>query len=119
VHVSDVVRATLAAMDAPLAPGGAINVATGRHVEIVELAHELARALGRDDLDPELPGEFRAGDIRHCLGATDRARELLGFEAEVELVEGLPELAEWVAAQAITDRADQALAELRARRLVA
>ncbi|HLL87134.1 MAG TPA: NAD-dependent epimerase/dehydratase family protein [Thermoleophilaceae bacterium] len=118
VHVSDVVRATLAAMDAPAAPGHAINVGADRRIEILELARALARELGRDDLEPEIPGEFRAGDIRHCLAETTRARELLGFEAEVELSEGLPQLAEWVAQQTVTERGDEALAELRARRLV-
>jgi dTDP-L-rhamnose 4-epimerase len=118
VHVSDVVRATRAAMEAPRAAGEAINVATGRRVEVLELARSLASELGREDLEPELPGEARAGDIRHCLAAADRARELLGFEAEVPLADGLPELAEWVARQTVTERGDEAVAELRARRLV-
>jgi dTDP-L-rhamnose 4-epimerase len=118
VHVSDVVRATLAAMDSEHAPGNAINVAAGRRIEIGELARSLARELGHPDLEPELPGEFRAGDIRHCLADTTRARELLGFEAETELAEGLPELAEWVGAQTVTERGDEAVAEMRARNLV-
>ncbi|HYZ70360.1 MAG TPA: NAD-dependent epimerase/dehydratase family protein [Thermoleophilaceae bacterium] len=118
VHVSDAVRATLAAMDAPGTSGRAINVAAGGRVEIGELARALARALGREDLEPELPSEFRVGDIRHCLAETALARELLGFEAQTELSEGLPELAEWVAREGVTERGDEALAELRARRLV-
>jgi dTDP-L-rhamnose 4-epimerase len=118
VHVSDVVRATLAAMDAARAPGRAFNVAAGRRVEILDLARSLARELGREELEPELTGEFRAGDIRHCLADTSRAREELGFEAQVELADGLPQLAEWVAQQAVSERGDEALAELRARNLV-
>jgi len=118
VHVSDVVRATLAAMDTPPAAGHAVNVATGRRVEILELARMLVRRLGRDDLEPELPGESRAGDIRHCLADTGRARELLGFEAAVALIDALPQLAEWVERQTVTDRGDEALAALRSRWLV-
>ena len=118
VHVSDVVRATVAAMDVPAAPGRAINVAAGRRIEIRDLARALARELGREDLEPERPGEFRAGDIRHCLADTSRARELLGFEPETDLRDGLPELAEWVAVQTVTERGDEAVAEMRARKLV-
>jgi dTDP-L-rhamnose 4-epimerase len=118
VHVADVVGATLAAMEAPSAPGRAFNVATGHRVEILDLARSLATELGREDLEPELPGEFRAGDIRHCLADATLARELLAFEARVELAEGLPELAEWVGRQAVTERGDAAVAELRARNLV-
>ena len=118
VHISDVVRATLSAMDSPRAPGHAINVAAGRRIEIGELARALAQELNRPDLEPELPGEFRAGDIRHCLADTTRARELLGFEAQTELSDGLPELAEWVGSQSVTERGDEAVAEMRARNLV-
>lgn len=118
VHVADVVAATLAAMDAPAAPGHALNVATGRRTRVLDLAHLLAAALG-SELEPEVTGEFRAGDIRHCLADPSRARELLGWEARRELADGLPELAAWVAEQTVSaDRGDAALAELRAHRLV-
>jgi len=117
VHVSDVVRATQAAMEAPQAPGHSINVATGRRVGVHELAQRIATALG-SEIEPEISGQFRAGDIRHCFADVARARELLGFSAERTLDEGLPELAEWVARQAVTERGDEALAELRAHGLV-
>jgi len=117
VHVSDVVRATRLAMDAPHAPGNAINVATGRRVRVAELATRLAHALGIE-LDPEIPGEARAGDIRHCFADVNKARDLLGFEARRPLADGLPELAEWVAAQHVYERGDKAVSELRARGLV-
>ncbi len=117
VHVSDVVAATLAAMDAPAAAGHAINVASGHRVRIGELAQSLAEAMG-SRLKPELTFEYRAGDIRHCFADTTRARELLGFEARRELRDALPELAEWVAGQLVDERGDEALADLRARGLV-
>ena len=74
VHVSDVVRATLAAMDAPAAPGHAINVATGRTVTVGELARRLATALD-SELSPKITREFRAGDIRHCFADVHRAEQ--------------------------------------------
>jgi dTDP-L-rhamnose 4-epimerase len=117
VHVSDVVRATLAAMDERAAPGHAINIATGRRVRILALAGRIAAALG-SDLEPELTGEYRAGDIRHCFADVSRARELLGFEASVSLEQGLPGLADWVARHAVRERGDEAVADLRARGLV-
>jgi dTDP-L-rhamnose 4-epimerase len=117
VHVSDVVRATLAAMDAPVAPGHAFNVATGQRVRIGELAALIAAALG-SRLEPVVTGEFRAGDIRHCFADVTAARELLGFEARTTLDEGLPELAAWVAESGASERGDEALADLRTRGLV-
>ena len=117
VHVSDVVRATRLAMDAPAAAGHAINVATGDRVAILDLAGRIVAALG-SDVPPELPGEHRAGDIRHCFADVARARDLLGFEARVTLDDGLPELARWVVGQVISERGGEALAELRSRGLV-
>ncbi len=118
VHVSDVVRATLAAMDSPAAAGMAINVAAGGRTTIADLARGLAETLGVA-LEPEVTGEFRAGDIRHCLADVMRAREVLGFQAETTLAGGLPELADWVRRQTVDERGDEAVAELRARGLVA
>ncbi len=117
VHVLDVVRATERAMHAPAVAGHAINVATGRRVRILDLARRLAAALG-SDLEPELTGECRAGDIRHCFADVSRARELLGFEAQTSLDEGLPELADWVAHNTVSERGDAAVDDLRSRGLV-
>jgi dTDP-L-rhamnose 4-epimerase len=117
VHVSDVVRATRLAMDAEHAPGSAINVATGRRMRIAELARHIADALGVE-IDPEVTGEARAGDIRHCFADVRRARDVLGFDARRSFADGLPELAEWVAAQRVEEHGDNAVAELRARGLV-
>jgi len=117
VHVSDVVAATLAALEAPQAPGHAINVATGQQVRVIDLARRLAAILA-PEIGPELTGEFRAGDIRHCFADTTLARELLGFEARETLDHRLPELAEWVRRQTFNERGDEALGALRDRGLV-
>ncbi len=117
VHVSDAVRALLAAMGAPGAAGRAINVATGVPMSVFDLARGVAAALG-SPLSPTASGEFRAGDVRHCFGDPELARELLGFETRWAVDDMLPELAEWVNAQSIDENGDEALADLRARGLV-
>ena len=117
VHISDVVAATRAAMDAPGASGRSFNVATGARVRIGELARSLCELLA-PEIEPEITGEFRTGDLRHCFASTEAAREALGFEAGVTLERGLPELAEWVASQTVSERGDEAVADLRARGLV-
>lgn len=118
VHVSDVVAATLAAMDAPDAPGNALNVCTGRRIRIAELAAKLCDLLA-PELEPEVTGEFRAGDIRHCYADPTLAEQLLGFKAKVRIEDGLPELVGWVAEQSdVTERGDEALEGLRRAGLV-
>ena len=118
VHVADVARACRLALEQDGGDGQALNVGSGHSASVVELAETLARLLARQ-IEPELPGKFRAGDIRHCFAHVSRAREALGFEAEVPFEQGLAELAEWLQGQAATDRFDEAAAELDRRGLTA
>jgi dTDP-L-rhamnose 4-epimerase len=116
VHVSDVARAFRLALDRDGANGRAINVASGRSTTVNEVAETLAEVLGKD-IAPEIPGIYRAGDIRHCFADISLARELLGFEPEADRDEALAELAEWLENQPATDRFDRAAAELAERGL--
>ena len=116
VHVTDVARAFRLALENDGADGQAVNIGSGHGTTILELAETLARLLEKD-IEPELPGTSRAGDIHHCFADVSRARELLGFEAQVDLEDGLAELAEWLKTQPATDHFDQAAAELAERGL--
>jgi dTDP-L-rhamnose 4-epimerase len=116
VHVSDVARAFLLALERDGADGLAVNVGSSRSASVLDIAHELARLLEKE-IEPELPGTYRAGDIRHCFADVGRARELLGFEAQIPREDGLAELASWLETQASTDRFDRAAAELAERGL--
>jgi dTDP-L-rhamnose 4-epimerase len=116
VHVTDVARAFRLALENDGADGRPVNIGSGRATTILEIAETLARLLEKD-IEPELPGTFRAGDIRHCFADVSRARELLGFEAQTDLEDGLADLAEWLETQRATDRFDQAAAELAERGL--
>ena len=118
VHVADVARACRLALEQDGADGQAVNVGSGQSTSVLEIAETLARLLGKQ-IEPELPGKFRAGDIRHCFADVTRARGVLGFEAEVPFEQGLAELAEWLEGQAATDRFDEAAAELDRRGLTA
>jgi dTDP-L-rhamnose 4-epimerase len=118
VNVADVARACRLALERDGADGLPVNVGSGRGTTILEVAQRLARVLDKP-IEPELPGSFRAGDIRHCFADVTRAREALGFEAEVELEAGMTELGAWLEGQAATDRSDEAAAELDRRGLTA
>jgi dTDP-L-rhamnose 4-epimerase len=119
VHVKDVARAFADALTLPQAAGGTFNVGSGRHRSVREVADELARAMGKNHIEPEIVGKARTGDIRHCFCDPTLARETLGFEAREDFAEGLAELAEWVASQTAEDRVESARSELEARGLVA
>ncbi|KAA3607958.1 MAG: NAD-dependent epimerase/dehydratase family protein [Planctomycetota bacterium] len=90
IYVADVVKANLKAMEADLGELSApvVNIARGRRVTILELWKEICQAAGQPYLEPEL-GPERQGDVRHSLAAVKKARELLGFQAEVDLEQGI------------------------------
>jgi dTDP-L-rhamnose 4-epimerase len=116
IHVTDVARATVLALDSQAATGQAINVGVGNPLTISQVASLLATHLGVD-LETEISGKFRAGDIRHCWADPTRAEKLLGFRAEVALDTGVSELIEWVSTQQAQDKVDSAYAELGRRGL--
>ena len=119
VHVSDVARAFADALVLVEATGQTFNIGSGKDRSISEVAQALARAMGKNNIEPEIVGKTRIGDIRHCFCDTGLAAEKLGFEAQQDFVEGLAELADWVHQQTAEDRVHQARAELEARGLVA
>ena len=86
VEVSDVVAANLMASESEL--NGPINIGHGQETSVLELIEALNEVSGRPPLEPvfepERPGEVR----RSCLDVT-RARRDLGWEATVDLRDGL------------------------------
>ena len=119
VHVGDVARAFADALVHPDVNGQVLNVGSGQSRSVSEVARSIARAMSRNDVEPEIVGKSRIGDIRHCFCDGGKAAELMGFRATKDFDEGLAELSEWVASQEADDRVDQARAELEARGLVA
>lgn len=117
VHVSDIVRANLLALETDRADYQAINVGTGVATSIRTVCRLLAEGLDLD-LEPEIVGKYREGDIRHCVADISKAKFLMGYEPQVSLERGIPELLSWVRAQAARDKVDSATAELESRQLV-
>ena len=117
VSVHDVARACRLALEVPEAAGEVLNIGSGRSIDVLGVAGEMASALGIDDLPPEVTGKSRTGDIRHCFADITRAGEVLGYRPEVELRDGMEELVEWMLGQQAFDRVDDAAAELVRRGL--
>jgi dTDP-L-rhamnose 4-epimerase len=121
VHVRDVARANLLALEAasqagdgpeadalgdPLRAGavggplgdplraGALrcfNVASGEPHTVGEMARTLAAAFG--GIEPVVTGEFRLGDVRHVVASPAAAARDLGFLAQTRFAAGMAEFA--------------------------
>jgi UDP-glucose 4-epimerase len=92
--VSDTARGILLAGFSDAAIGQTINIGSGREIEINQLAREVATVVGKPDA-PIIHDVPRPGDVRRLFADASKAKELLGFEPQVELREGLLKLKEW------------------------
>jgi dTDP-L-rhamnose 4-epimerase len=105
VHVRDVARANLLALEAvdrtigsaPDAATGAgalrcYNVASGEPHTVGEMASALAAAFG--DIEPVVTGEYRLGDVRHIVASPATAARDLGFRAQTRFADGIAEFAQ-------------------------
>jgi dTDP-L-rhamnose 4-epimerase len=117
VSVYDVARALRLSLESPDAAGQAFNIGSGESVSVREIARRLASVLDAEDIEPDITGSYRVGDIRHCFADISRARQVLGYEPQMTLDAGLMELAGWLSGQSAADRVEHANAELAARGL--
>jgi dTDP-L-rhamnose 4-epimerase len=117
VSVHDIKRACRLALERPAAEGKVFNIGSGRSYRVRDIAAQMAETLGKETVEPQVMGQYRVGDIRHCFADVTLAQEVLGYQPRVALDEGLAELASWLEGQAAMDRVAEAHAELSTRGL--
>lgn len=90
INVRDVVRANLIASKHRRAAGKIFNICTGVETRLLDLLDVMYELL------PNAPAhEFtapRAGDVYRSVGSPQKAADIMGFRAEVSLVDGLKEV---------------------------
>jgi nucleoside-diphosphate-sugar epimerase len=93
-YIADVVAANLRAAETIAGVGQVINFARGERVTLNQLLDILKSITGSTDIQAEYR-EPRAGDVRHSLADITRAREMLGYESQTSLEEGLRLTIDW------------------------
>jgi UDP-glucose 4-epimerase len=96
VHVSDVTRAWITALDHPAAMGQVFNLGTGVPTRVNTLADIVLRAFGQTrDSYPVVYKPAHAGDMRLSAADISRAREALGWVPQVRIEDGMAETIAW------------------------
>ncbi len=108
VYIEDVARANLLAAMTDRSDE-VFNVASGAETSLLELAHRLIEAMG-SDVSVEFGPERSVNKVPRRLADTTLARERLGFQAEIDLGEGLRRLVQWWRAEREQGTAPTALA---------
>jgi UDP-glucose 4-epimerase len=94
VHVRDVARANILGAKANTRDE-VFNIASGTETSLLELARSLAKAMSRQEIDPEFAPERSVNPVPRRLASTAKAEHLLGFRTAIPLEEGLRELVDW------------------------
>jgi UDP-glucose 4-epimerase len=94
VYIEDIARANMLAMESDRVDD-IYNVATGEETSLLQLWQAMQRVSGAYHLNPEFHPARKINPVPRRLADVQRAREEIGFEAEVTLDEGLPRLDAW------------------------
>ena len=93
-YVEDTCRGLMHLAQHPDAEGRVLNLARGQEVSILEVASKLLHLLGRSDLEVEHRTP-RPADVERHFACPEQARRL-GFEARVNIDDGLLRYLEWL-----------------------
>lgn len=93
VYIEDIARANILAAKADVTDD-VFNIASNVESSLNDLAYSLAKVMG-SDLQPEYGPERKVNPVARRLADVSKAKQLLGFEAQVSLEEGLHRLVSW------------------------
>lgn len=118
VHVSDIVSASVSALESNKQIWDVFNVGSGEPIEVYEMAILLAKCLKKDIL-PQILGQYRTGDIRNCFADIQKIKKTFGYSPKKNLQEGMLELIEWVKQCPKPQiKTEESMSELRQNKLI-
>jgi nucleoside-diphosphate-sugar epimerase len=96
-HVDDIADGIVTAMGSPAGENEDVNISAAQELTVADLARLIWEACGND------PGQFElrhlptfAVDVQRRWPSVEKAKRLLGWEARVDLRDGLAETVEWL-----------------------
>ncbi len=93
IYIEDIARANVAGLKSDVSDE-VFNIASSVETTLNDLANALMRVMGKT-LTPEYGPERKVNAVPRRLAATEKAKRLLGWEAQVSLYEGLERLVAW------------------------
>lgn len=93
VYIEDIARANILAAKADVTDE-VFNIASAVETSLNDLAYSLAKVMG-SDLTPEYGPERKVNPVQRRLADVSKAKQLLGFETQFSLEDGLQKLVNW------------------------
>ena len=113
-YVEDLVAGVIACLDADSSGCQTVNLAYGHSTTVLDVYAELCRllrqalakqGLGARSIPEPVFAPSRAGDVRHSLADTTRAKQQFGFAPRIGFAEGLQRTFDWY--RQLADRSNQ------------
>ncbi len=101
VYIDDVVKATILGLERDEANGEVFNVGSGVATSVLKVAETLRKFYNRD-IDINVSGNYRIGDIRHNYANLSKIFKHLGFQPRTQFDEGIEQFTSWVLSQEIS-----------------
>jgi len=96
-HVDDIADGIVTAMVSPAGENEDFNISASEELTVAELAALIWQACGNDPAEFELRHlESFDVDVQRRWPSVEKARRVLGWEAQVDLREGIKQTAEWL-----------------------
>ena len=117
VYIDDVVTATILGLEKKQANYNVYNVGSGNHISVLEIANKLVK-LYNSEININVTGNFRIGDIRHNYADLEKIKMDLNFIPQTQFNQGITHFVKWVNTQKISeDLYSKSINELRKRGL--
>lgn len=102
VFIDDAINAIILAIKKKVknADKNIYNIGSGKRYTVFEIAQKL-KEIFEADVEIEISGMFRKGDIRHAIADIENVKNSLGYSPTTDLNMGLKKYSEWVQQQNI------------------
>ena len=118
VFIDDVVDATVLALEKKEANHQIFNVGSGVATTVLEVANTLKK-LYASNVNINISGKYRLGDIRHNYADLSKIKNVLGFHPMFNFRTGISEFVNWVKTQNIQeDKYENSIKELKQKGLI-
>ena len=117
VYIDDVVNATILGIESDDANFEVFNVGSGTPTSVSSIAKMLKENY-KSNIDIEISGNYRVGDIRHNYADLSKIKSKLGFTPSISIDLGITYFTRWVDNQEISfDNYNKSIAELKEKGL--
>lgn len=117
VYIDDIVNATILGLENSDIDGMAFNVGADKPIDVITVAQTL-RENYASNIEINVSGNYRVGDIRHNYADIKSSKELLGYIPKVSFKEGISKFCLWVNTQSVPkDKCQESIEEMKSKGL--